>query len=146
MRKKNVDRLGRCFRYSQQNLLKTPHWRQAGRCWYKAKQDGRGIGWEDHFHHNKIIKRSFECWATSTKQLLNAGGGHQAPKKAAHSLWKEVGQNIKDKKRVKELGMEIRPAEGGVVKEKFPNSRKPSHWRVCGKFWNLRGQHNWEEK
>ena len=35
----------------------------------------------------------------------------------------------------------------GVVKEKFPNSRKPSHIRkLCGEFWNLRGQHNQEEK
>ena len=33
-----------------------------------------------------------------TKQLLNTGGGHQEPRKAAHSLWKEVGQNIKNKK------------------------------------------------
>ena len=32
------------------------------------------------------------------------------------------------------------------MKEKFPNTRKPSHQRVCGEFWNLRGQHNWEEK
>ena len=53
-------------------------------------QDGRGIGWVDHFLPNKFIKRSFKCWATSTKQLLNAGRGHQAPRKAAHSLWKEV--------------------------------------------------------
>ena len=30
-----------------------------------------------HFLPTKFIKRSFECWATSTKQLLNAGGGHQ---------------------------------------------------------------------
>ena len=30
--------------------------------------------------------------------------------------------------------------------EKFPNSRKPSHWQVCGEFCNLRGQHNWEGK
>ena len=30
--------------------------------------------------------------------------------------------------------------------EKFPNSRKPSHWQVCGKFCNLRGQHNLEGK
>ena len=29
---------------------------------------------------------------------------------------------------------------------KFPNSRKPSHQQVCGEFWNLRGQHNWEGK
>ena len=34
----------------------------------------------------------------------------------------------------------------GVLKEKFPNTRKHSHWRVCGKFWNLRGQHNQEAK
>ena len=33
-----------------------------------------------------------------------------------------------------------------MKEEKFPNTRKPSHWKVCGKFWNLRGQHNWEEK
>ena len=32
------------------------------------------------------------------------------------------------------------------MKEKFPNSRKPSHRHVCGEFWNLRGQHNQEEK
>ena len=33
--------------------------------------------------------------------FLNTGRGHQAPKKAAHCLWKEVGKNIKDKKRDK---------------------------------------------
>ena len=49
----------------------------------------------------QLIERSFQCWANSTKQLLNAGRGHQAPIKGAHSLQKEVGQNIKDKKRDK---------------------------------------------
>ena len=34
----------------------------------------------------------------------------------------------------------------GVVKEKFWHSRKPSHRWVCGEFWNLRRQHNWEGK
>ena len=97
----------------------------------------------DHFLPHKFIKRSFECWATSTKQLLNDRGRYQAPRKAAYSLWKEVGQNIKDKK-TKELGMETRPGEGAVKKEEFPN-RKPSHNWVCGEFWDLRGQHNWEE-
>ena len=33
-----------------------------------------------------------------------------------------------------------------MKEEKFPNTRKPSHQWVCGEFWNLRGQHNWEEK
>ena len=32
------------------------------------------------------------------------------------------------------------------MKEKFPHSRKPSHWQVCGELWNLRGQHNRQEK
>ena len=41
--------------------------------------------------------------------------------------------------------METHPGEGGM-KEKFPHSRKPSHRHECGKFWNLRGQHNWEKK
>ena len=42
--------------------------------------------------------------------------------------------------------MEICPGEGVVKEEKFPNIRKPSHWWVCGEFWNLRGHHNLEEK
>ena len=33
-----------------------------------------------------------------------------------------------------------------MKEEKFPNSRTPSHRWVCGEFWNLRGQHNWERK
>ena len=33
-----------------------------------------------------------------------------------------------------------------MKEEKFLNTRKPSHQRVCGEFWNLRVQHNWEEK
>ena len=55
---------------------------------YWGAQDGGGTGQEDHFLPNKFIKRSFECWTTSTKQLLNAGGGYQAPRKAVHSLQK----------------------------------------------------------
>ena len=30
--------------------------------------------------------------------------------------------------------MEICPGEGVVKEEKFPNTRKPSHWWVCGEF------------
>ena len=58
---------------------------------------------------------------------------------------KEVGQNIKDKMRDKRV-RDGDPSQEGILKEKFPNTRKPSHWRVCGEFWNLRGQHNWEDK
>ena len=42
--------------------------------------------------------------------------------------------------------METHPGEGVMKEEKFPNSRKPSHRHVCGEFWNLKGQHNQEEK
>ena len=48
----------------------------------------------------------------------------------------------KTKRETKELGTETRPREGVVKEEKFPNTRKPSHQRVCGEFWNLRGKHN----
>ena len=50
---------------------------------------------------------------TSTKQLLNAGRGHQAPRKAAHSLPKEVEQFIKDKKRDKRVKDDRDPSWGG---------------------------------
>ena len=106
-------------------------------------QDGGGIERGDLFLPHKFIKRSFECLATSIKQLLNTGKVHQAPRKADHFLRKEVGQNIKDKE-TKELRMETCPGEGVVKEEKSPNSRKPSHQRVCGEFWNLRGQLNQE--
>ena len=52
---------------------------------------------------------------------------------------------MKTERETKDFRTEVHPGEG-VMKEKFPNSRKPSHWWVCGEFWNLRGQHNWEEK
>ena len=35
--------------------------------------------------------------------------------------------------------METHPEEGVVKEEKFPNTRKPSHWWVCKEFWNLKG-------
>ena len=75
-------------------------WKIEGR-----SQNSGGVGWGDHFLPHKFIKTSFsfECWETSTKQLLNSGGGHQGPRKAAHSLQNEVGQNIKDKKRDKRI-------------------------------------------
>ena len=41
--------------------------------------------------------------------------------------------------------MEIHPREGVLKEEKFSNTSKPSHQRVCREFWNLRGQHNQEE-
>ena len=57
------------------------------------------------FFPHKFIKRTFKRRVKSTKQLLNAGRGHQVPRKASHCLRKEVGKNIKDeKKRPKKEG------------------------------------------
>ena len=59
-------------------------------------QDGGGIGWGDHFLSYKFIERTIERRKKFTKQLLIFSSGHQAPRKAAHCLQREVGQNIKD--------------------------------------------------
>ena len=55
-------------------------------------QDGGGIGRGDHFLFYKFIERTTEQWTEFTKQLLIASSGHQAPRKAAHCLRREVGQ------------------------------------------------------
>ena len=82
----------------------------------RRSSDGRGIGWGDHFLPHKFIKRTFERWENSTKQLLNVGRGHQSPRKAAHCLQKEVGKNIKDKKRDKR-GRDRAPSREGSLKK-----------------------------
>ena len=46
-------------------------------------QDGGGVGRGEHFLPHKFIKRAFKHQVNSTKQLPNAGRGHQAPRKAA---------------------------------------------------------------
>ena len=45
-------------------------------------QDGGGVGQGEHFLPHKFIKRAFKHQVNSTKQLLNASRGHQAPRKA----------------------------------------------------------------
>ena len=42
--------------------------------------------------------------------------------------------------------MEFRPGKGVLKREKFPNTRKHSHCRICAEPWKHRGQHNWKEK
>ena len=55
------------------------------------------------------------------------------------------GRKKYKRRETKELGTETHSGKG-VMKEKFPNTRKPSHQQVCGEFWYLRGQHNQEGK
>ena len=49
----------------------------------RRSQDGGGVGRGEHFLPHKFIKRAFKHRVNSTKQLPNAGRGHQAPRKAA---------------------------------------------------------------
>ena len=58
----------------------------------------------------QIHQKNISTLSNSTKQLTNAGRGHQAPRKAAHCLQKEVGKNIEDKKRGKR-GREGTPSQ-----------------------------------
>ena len=112
----------------------------------KWSYDGGRMGWGDRFLPHRFIERTFEHQANSTEELLNSGRGHKAPKKAAHFLQKEVGQNIKDKKRDKR-GRDGDPSQEGSLKKEI-SFQTPGNtlWRVYGEAWNLRGQINWEEK
>ena len=84
-------------------------------------QDGRGIGRETTFFPTKSLKEHLNTEKihthTHTKKLLNAGRGHQAPRKAVHYLWKEVWQNINGKKRDKRV-RDGYPIPGGSRKRK----------------------------
>ncbi|XP_070235678.1 acylphosphatase-2 isoform X3 [Bos mutus] len=48
----------------------------------RKSQDGRGVRQGEHFLPHKFIKRAFKSRVNSTKQLLKASRGHQAPRKA----------------------------------------------------------------
>jgi len=83
----------------------------------------------------KFHKTTSECWQRTS------GTQKGSP------LSLKVGRTkYKREKEKKEVGMEIHPTKGVLKEETFPNTRKHSHWQVCGESWNLRGQHNREEK
>ena len=66
-----------------------------------------------------IIKRTFERWVNSTKQLLNTSRGHQEPRKATHCLRKEVGKNIKNKQKKRDKwGRDRAPFQEGSLKKR----------------------------
>ena len=48
------------------------------------------------------------------------------PRKANQSPQNEVGQRMKTERETKDFRTEVHPGEG-VMKEKFPNNRKPFH-------------------
>ena len=81
-------------------------------------QDGGGIGRGDHFLFYKFIERTTERWTKFTKQLLIASSGHQAPRKTAHCLRREVGQGYwRSKRETRKRGTETRPGKGLLLEE-----------------------------
>ena len=109
-------------------------------------QDGGGIGWGDHFLPYKFIERAIEPRANFTKELLIASWGHQEPGKAAHCLWKEVGQNIKDKKRDKRARDGDLSWEGSLNRGSFQTPGNPRTGRSGGSLRISEGNLTGREK
>ena len=82
----------------------------------------------------KFIKRTIQRWTKFTKQLLIASSGHQAPRKAAHCLWREVGQNIKDKKGDKRARDGDPSWEDSLNRGSFQSPGNPRAGRSEGSF------------
>ena len=111
-------------------------------------QDGGGIGRGDHFLSYKFIERTIERWTKFTKQLLIASSGHQAPRKAARCLRREVGQNIKRLKRGDKRARDRDPGsrEGSLNRGSFQTPGNPRAGGSGGSFQitegNLTGRRN----
>ena len=109
-------------------------------------QDGGGLGRGDHFLSYKFIERTTERWTNFTKQLLIASRGHQVPRKAAHCLGREVGQNIKDKKGDKRARDGDLSGEGSLNRGSFQSPGNPRAGGSEGSFQisegNLTGRKN----
>ena len=94
----------------------------------------------------KFIERTIERWTKFTKQLLIASSGLQAPRKAAHCLRREVGQNIKDKKGDKRAREGDPSREGSLNRGSFQSPGNPRAGGYGGSFQisegNLTGRKN----
>ena len=113
------------------------------KCWKLTftgrSQHGGGIGRGDHFLPYKFIERITERRANFTKQLLITSRGHQAPRKAAHCLRREVGQNIKDKKGDKRARDRDLSREGSLNRGSFQTPGNPRTGGSGGSFWISEG-------
>ena len=92
------------------------------------------------------MERTIEHWTNFTKQLLIASRGHQASRKATHCLWREVGQNIKDKKGDKRARDRDPSQEGSLNRGSFQSQGNAHTGGSEGSFQisegNLTGRKN----
>ena len=77
------------------------------------------------FSPTNSLKDHLNAEKTTTKQLLIPSRGHQTPRKAAHCLQKEVGQNIKDRKRDKGVRDGDPSWEGSLNRGSFQTPGNP---------------------
>ena len=91
------------------------------------------------FSPPQIHQRTIQRRTNFTKQLLIPRWGHQAPRKAAHCLQKEVGQNIKDKKRDKRARDGDPSWEGSLNRGSFQSPGNPRTSGSGGSFRILEG-------
>ena len=113
----------------------------------ERSQDGGGVGRGEHFLPHKFIKRAFKLSSKFHKTTSECRQRTSGTQKSDPTLRKEVGKKYKrQKKKTKEGGTGFRPRKGVLKREKFPNTRKPSHCRICAELWKHRGQHNREKK
>ena len=92
------------------------------------------IHWKNNWTVNKVHKTTI------------ASSGHQAPRKAAHCLRREVGQNIKDKKGDKRARVGDPSREGSLNRGSFQSPGNPRTGGSGGSFQisegNLTGRKN----
>ena len=115
------------------------HWSGGAVLRWQRNRMGRPLSPPQIYRKNiwtlsKFHKTTSECWQRTS-----------GPQKAAHCLREEVGQNTKDKKRDKR-GRDGDPSQEGSLKREVSKHQETLLTRVCGESWNLRGQHNQEEK
>ena len=99
---------------------------------WRRNRTGRSLSPPQIHGKNNWVQRNFT-------KLLIASWGHQAPRKAAHCLRKEVGQNIKDKKRDKRARDGDPSREGSLNRGSFQTPGNPRTGGSGGSFWISEG-------
>ena len=108
-------------------------------------QGGGRIGRGDHFLPHKFIKRSICMLSSFHKTTSECWRRMPGTQKGSPFSSKKVRAKYKRQKERQELGTETHPTKG-VMKEKFPKSRRPSHSWVFGEFGISEGNITGREK
>ena len=99
-----------------------------------GRKTAEGIGWKDlflpttlwkeHLSRSKFHRTTSECW----QRTSGTQKGSPLSLKGGRTKYKSL------KRETKEVGTEIWSGKGVLKEEKFPNTRKHSHWQISGEF------------